>query len=304
MITIPKEFWFVHSVSENKFPLSYLTHNENNAECRKRKETGTHWAEGYGKYINGKYVTDPIKENTFDNKPIEGFTIEESKSRWSTSNVVWRIIDPRGFTVEIYSGNLENIIRHSTIINGVIKGKCIWGREEGKNILINEGSQEYKEGIEGSVNKASKIINMKNVPVGSTVKLKSKVGEWIYMGVLTGNNIYSRMNEPSGECSYYFNESGHFFFEKNAQNINEPFYRVKSSPVIEIINEPVMTYTEIIELYLKTLFESREYQGHISIPSTVTNKDGILEVVKGFGIVEKEHSTFGYKTLGFTLNKC
>lgn len=61
------------------------------------------------------------------NEPLDGFKIQKFVSRYSTSNKLWRILDPRGFELEISTASLEEIIANSDIEKGgIIKSKCVW----------------------------------------------------------------------------------------------------------------------------------------------------------------------------------
>ena len=73
----------------------------------------------------------------WDNDPLTGFKILKSVSRYSTSNKLWRIMDPRGVEFEITTAVLEEIILNSTIINGEIQDKCVW--------VTNKNLQVFKE---------------------------------------------------------------------------------------------------------------------------------------------------------------
>ena len=64
---------------------------------KKRIETVKHWC--------GSKNENAVFE-IFENKPTHGFTISKEVRRLTTSNVVWRIFDPRGFELEISSGNM------------------------------------------------------------------------------------------------------------------------------------------------------------------------------------------------------
>ena len=71
----------------------------------------------------------------WDNTPMAGFKIENSVSRYSTSNKLWRISDPRGFEFEITTGVLEQIIEDATILKGgIIDAKCAW--MSNKNLVV------------------------------------------------------------------------------------------------------------------------------------------------------------------------
>lgn len=68
-----------------------------------------------------------------DNEPVYGFQIQRSVSRYSTSNKVWRVLDPRGFELEISTANFEDLVMGTTIHEGTIEGKCQW---HGKKLVL------------------------------------------------------------------------------------------------------------------------------------------------------------------------
>ena len=77
---------------------------------------------------------DP-QPQVYDNTPMRGFKIENSVSRYSTSNKLWRILDPRGFELEISTGCLENIIMEAGILKGgEIDAACSW--MSNKNLVV------------------------------------------------------------------------------------------------------------------------------------------------------------------------
>lgn len=78
-------------------------------------------------------VQPPYTPQIWDNDPISGFKILKSVSRYSTSNKVWRILDPRGIQFEITTGCLENIIMETAIIKGEMIGKFVWAGN--KNLI-------------------------------------------------------------------------------------------------------------------------------------------------------------------------
>lgn len=67
-----------------------------------------------------------LEPQIWDNDPIEGFKVMKTVSRYSTSNKLWRILDPRGCQFEISTQSFEDIVMNGTIINGEIQGKCVW----------------------------------------------------------------------------------------------------------------------------------------------------------------------------------
>ena len=71
----------------------------------------------------------------WDNDPLPGFKIERFVSRWSTSNKLWRIADPRGYEFEITTACLDEIINNATILKGgIIDAKCAWMAN--KNLVV------------------------------------------------------------------------------------------------------------------------------------------------------------------------
>jgi signal recognition particle subunit SEC65 len=167
-ITIPKKLWAIHHRSRK--PLAYITYvpEKQDSAFKKRQETGRSWAVGYCK----KPEDQKYPGISFDNTPQKGFKILNHETRYSTSNVVWRVLDPRGFELEIYSGNMSQLVSNSTINQGVIQGECVWGRESGKNVLIAKGSKEYKEALGNLKKQKVPRVPMKSIKPGMTVTLR------------------------------------------------------------------------------------------------------------------------------------
>lgn len=136
---------------EDNIPLGFANAYEPNTKAyEKRKETQDNWAYGSGCFeINGEYwrkestwepdgngshkrvfnehiISHNLQPIIIDNTPMEGFRIQKSISRSSTSNKVWRILDPRGFELEIMMNTMEDLIHNGDIQRGLIIGKCVW----------------------------------------------------------------------------------------------------------------------------------------------------------------------------------
>lgn len=124
--------------------LGFATPVSADAAFKKRKDTVDHWSRGY----RNKDLDDPrLIPKTFKNELAEGFEIARSvrRSGWNSGNVVWRVVDPRGFELEISSSNFASIVDCATIVNGVIQGRCVWGRDGAANVLLPENSEPYQE---------------------------------------------------------------------------------------------------------------------------------------------------------------
>jgi hypothetical protein len=106
------------------------------------ERNGVWWQFGTRNVWDGtKHRQEPVDEplkfqpQTWDNTPLPGFKIEKSVTRYSTSNKVWRIIDPRQVEFEISTAVLEQIIQDATILKGgVIDAKCAW--MSNKNLVV------------------------------------------------------------------------------------------------------------------------------------------------------------------------
>ena len=79
-------------------------------------------------------VDDTLQPVVLDNTPMAGFRVLTFVSRFSTSNKVWRIMDPRGYEFEISTASFEEIVMNSTIVRGEIMSPCVW--KANKNLVI------------------------------------------------------------------------------------------------------------------------------------------------------------------------
>lgn len=143
MIKIHDKLWVVKSNRKDygDSDLSYMTYHEDNNACEKRKETGRSWAKCGD--------SNPV-ESLYDNTPVDGMKIQECVGRWSTQNKVFRVRDPRGFVVEIPSGNLSTLLSCTTVAKSIVQEPCVWGREGNSHILLPVGSEPYMEAKEDS----------------------------------------------------------------------------------------------------------------------------------------------------------
>jgi hypothetical protein len=218
MIVIPKQFYvgFRSQGKDSPLPLAFLTsHDDHNTKAfEKRKDTVDRWASG-SYWIKAKKIKSQVAENTL----LEGYKIAEDIRRvyWGGGNVVWRMIDPRGWEFEISSSNLARILDCATIVKGVIQGKCILGRDKAQNVLLPENSEPYQEAVNNTT-RAAKKLNVKDVKPGDTVVLKSGM-KGVYLGV------------------YYVASSAHYTKHSRSYPATEPtvreFANVKKRHFIE-----------------------------------------------------------------------
>jgi hypothetical protein len=187
MIYIPEKQYvgFQHRKEQGgDIVLGFATPFATDKAYEKRKATVDSWANGYENYK----AKDPTRRPSavLDNVLAKGFEIARSvrRSGWNGGNVLWRIVDPRGFELEISSANLASILDCNTISTGVIKGKCIWGRDGAANILLPEQSEPYQEAVKLTQLKndvATKKVSLRDVSIGNIIKLSSDE-DVVYLG--------------------------------------------------------------------------------------------------------------------------
>ncbi|MFA6198983.1 MAG: hypothetical protein WC679_01090 [Bacteroidales bacterium] len=137
-LKISEKIWYIKSCSVEKQDMAYVTYYEDNKAFERRKQTGTEWSKGYYRPQNQPTYNEPV---ICDNVLLAGYKILTNTSRYSTSNVVWRILDPRGFIFEIYSDNMCDLILETKIDNGLILEECILAFAKGKVVLLSKNSE-------------------------------------------------------------------------------------------------------------------------------------------------------------------
>lgn len=146
--------------SGNDDPMGFLNGYEpGKSAFEKKRATQDKWAYlGYGNIYNARlekrgntvyivgekfeYVADqpypynqrkiPVDQpvewqpQIWDNVPTTGFKIVDTVTRYSTSNKLWVVLDPRGAKFEISTDVFEKLIMDTTIVKGVIQDACVW----------------------------------------------------------------------------------------------------------------------------------------------------------------------------------
>lgn len=199
------------SCTEKSVPLGFAAPYENNAACKKRQQTIQNWA-GAGAVFK-----------VIENVPREGFKITDDIKRhgyFGSGDVVFRVEDPDGFELEIQSQNLMAIIANADILKGgVIQGKCCWGREGARNILLHESSEEYKSAFQ----RAETIVPIRDgINIGDTVVMMDGVCAtylgryWAYgytkaassvHGVKTTDAHEIKLDKPKPKQFYFFQQT-------------------------------------------------------------------------------------------------
>lgn len=185
--------------STTEYPLGFATPYGTDSAFAKRKQTVDDWC-GTRKY---NYQTrqyedvDGVQPTIIDNVPVEGFQLEKVVSRWQTSNKMFRVNDPRGFTLEIDTFNLCDLLLNCTVDHGQLVGKFIWGRKDGKNFLTRLSHPAYQESLEEK-------INRKTLQRGDVVRLGADKLKFVFVGkyyIIRQAAVYGYKNKNTGQVT-------------------------------------------------------------------------------------------------------
>lgn len=153
--------------------LGFATPDGTDKAAEKRKDTVRGWVGRYTYVCDGKVENTDGDYRTFDNVPVEGFSLGKSVSRWSTANKWFRITDPRGFDLEISAENLAELIQTTDILKGELQGKFVWMRSGATNYLVSENHESY-------LTRNDETLNTYKVQEG--VPFKFNDNTWVYLG--------------------------------------------------------------------------------------------------------------------------
>ena len=178
MIKIYDKLWYITDDTRED-NLSYLCQYETTesgevaANVKKMQATGRGWVRGENKDKSG---------NIIDNTPTKNIYVGCSVSRWSTSNKLFRVTDPRGFTIEIPTDNLATLLHHTTVVKGVVQEECVWGKDGISHILLPINSEPYRLSREQQNILDNKLIPMSEVKQGDWVKFFGSDKEYYFYG--------------------------------------------------------------------------------------------------------------------------
>lgn len=243
-----------------------------------KKKEGSTWE--HFRDENGHAVIDhiiPAKdgyEHIVDNSPTTGFYVGCSVSRWSTSNKLFRVEDPRGFTVEIPTDNLATLLHHTTVVKGVVQESCVWGRGGANHTLLPINSEPYLLTLEQMDTLENKLISVKDLKVGDWVRMFEDKMEYYYAGKIRGtwnlrgqNSYHDYYSSSRGRQTTYSE-----YVEVKDEKWSDVFLckRYGQKWYVETPNKPKIV--EVIKNEKLTL-EVSEYQWYV--PKRVQIKSGL-----------------------------
>lgn len=191
MIKIHDKLWYVIK-PEDEYSLAYMCQYQQDKDGNplsnvvKMQSTGRSWARIYTGASRHERIPVEGEEFIVDNTPTSGFYVGCSVSRWSTSNKLFRVKDPRGYTIEIPTDNLATLLHHTTVVKGIVQEECVWGREGNNHILLPVNSEPYLITLDQMDTLENKLISLKDLKVGDWVKMFEDKTEYYYAGKIKG----------------------------------------------------------------------------------------------------------------------
>lgn len=295
MIKIYDKLWYITDDTRED-NLSYLCQYETTesgevaANVKKMQATGRRWVRGENKDKSGTNI---------DNTPTKNIYVGCSVSRWSTSNKLFRVTDPRGFTIEIPTDNLATLLHHTTVVKGIVQDECVWGKQGNNHILLPVNSEPYRLSREQQNVLDNELIPVKDIKVGDWVKFFGDDTEYYFFGrvKLTWNirgrrsvyyyNWSSREQKDEEYTDWYEIEDNKYvnlFLRFHKYNDKGIFYAEKPNnpKIVEVIRN------ESLDIDLKDV-------GWLSAPERVTNKLTDLIDVNYYRSTDSEIVGFKYK---------
>lgn len=246
---IPEQhFKGIREIVDGSCPLAFITPYGTDKPAKQRMETVRCWS-------------NEDSTEIIDNVPLNGFKISREIRRWSTSNVVWRIEDPRGFELEISSGNMAYLLSECVFNHGVIEDDLIWCRDGAQNFLLPVKSDEYAD-YELHTQCIKAGLKIKDINIGDHIRL------------------------ASGESGKYL--GGYHLIQNDTDySYNMIIYSTRKYILLTEDGDYVMkSLLKDIQLIKKGIEEdNRNWENDIKIPFTYVSKkkkniDNVLETIK------------------------
>lgn len=167
MVAIPEKFYVtrVYRSAEEVLGWMVVADKEHTKAFQESKKKADAWATPYTRY--GQTTPEPGMDPIYvDNTPRTGFRMVTNVSRYSTSNVVWRIMHPEGFEFEITSDNLCDLLETNTIVEGEFQDELFFTHNKK---LVNEKTKLFADLIAREEKKKEQKEKAKEMFIGTTL---------------------------------------------------------------------------------------------------------------------------------------
>lgn len=183
-----------------------------------------------------RWADDNTPSRILDNEPTRGFKVVESVSRYSTSNKLFRVQDPRGFELEIPADNLVDVLLATTVVKGEIIDECVWAQHN-KLILVPTTSEKYQFHLK------SKTAPKLKIEEGMYLISKNNITSiFRYEGVFHHTWIESEFIATEG--SYSHNQNINAGYRRNSIEITIDAYDANVTIRMNSGKKPIHIYTE------------------------------------------------------------
>lgn len=165
MVAVPSKFYVtrVYRSAEEVLGWMVVADKEHTKAFETSKKKADQWATPYRNSQNP--AMEPIYVS---NEPRKGFRMVTNVSRYSTSNVVWRIMHPDGFEFEITSDNLCDLLETNTIIEGEFQDELFFTHNKK---LVNQKTKLFAGLIEQEQHKKAEAEKARELEIGDTVRM-------------------------------------------------------------------------------------------------------------------------------------
>lgn len=187
-----------------------------------------------------------IAPQEFDNKPMEGFTLNKDVKRYSgewfsSHRTMIRVHDPRGFEFEVTTENLIGILMHTDCLRRGLIGKFVYAWVGPELVLLPTNSEEYQAATKYTAGLSKKVAAKELVP-GISYKTK-RGGDVIYIGRFNWHEYpcksYARLGHRKEEKAHVFiNNDGEDFIRKSSvEFLSQPNTDVPISNLADLIDQ-------------------------------------------------------------------
>jgi hypothetical protein len=204
--------------------LGFAVPYDSTQASKKRQETVNNWRQ------------KDIEPRIMDNVPTRGFRLKEVVSRYSTSNKLFRVLDPRGFELEISADNLLELAMNSTIVKGEIVDECVWATSNGV-YLMSSSDERYQ------FYKKSKTDGVPSVEAGNYyVSVGNMISVFRYEGIYHQTYLNLKEIGTKGSMEQFEHGSGYFKSKRKEIFIDELLTKVNIK--MNHGGKPFYIYTE------------------------------------------------------------
>lgn len=165
MSFIPEKIYVARQHRKDDEVVGYMViaDKENTKTVQNQKDKADRWAKQYS------HLYTQLEPIYIDNVPKTGFKLVTNVSRYSTSNVVWRILHPVGnFEFEISSDNMCDLLATNTIVQGEFQEELFF---TSSRKLVSTKTKLFADMIQQEEKKNEEKEIQKTLEVGSTIQL-------------------------------------------------------------------------------------------------------------------------------------